>query len=313
MVGTDWRAALGAVAVGSTPLVRLRRVVPDGAGEVWVKLESGNPTGSYKDRLALAIVRGALERGDVGPGDRLVEYTGGSTGTALAHVAALVGLRFTAVSSDAFAPVKLRSMAAYGAEVPIEPSHGGGITPDLIARVRDRAYALAAEPGSWYTDQFGNADIRPGYASMGTEIAEVLGDRLDVVCAAVGTGGALMGALDGIDATGHRPDAVALEPAQSPFLTTGTGGAHRVEGIGLGFTPPFLGMDRVAEVRAVDQADAVAMCRRLAAEEGLLCGTSTGLNVVESIRLAVERGPGSVVATLGVDNGAKYLDGDLFA
>ncbi len=313
MADDDWRAALDAVAVGSTPLVRLRRVVPDGAGEVWLKLESGNPSGSYKDRLAVAIVRGALDRGDVAPGDRLVEYTGGSTGTALAHVAALTGLRFTAVSSDAFAPVKLRSMAAYGAEVLVEPSHGGGITPDLIARVRDRAYALGAEPGSWYTDQFGNADIRPGYAPMGTEIAEALDGRLDVVCAGVGTGGALMGALDGLDAAGLAPDAVGLEPAQSPFLTTGAGGSHRVEGIGLGFTPPFLDRDRVAEVRAVDQADAIAMCRRLAAEEGLLCGPSTGLNVVAAVGLAVERGPGSVVATFGVDTGAKYLDGDLFA
>lgn len=308
-----WRAALAAVPVGSTPLVRLTRLVPEGAGEVWLKLESGNPTGSYKDRLALAIIGGALERGDVAPGDRLVEYTGGSTGTALAHVAAKVGLHFTAVSSDAFAPVKLRSMAAYGAEVIIEPSHGEGITPELIARVRDRAYALATEPGSWYADQFGNADIRPGYAPMGTEIAEALDGRLDVLCAGVGTGGALMGAVDGLESEGCRPDVVALEPTESPLLTTGTGGSHRVEGIAVGFVPPFLDRDRVPEVRTVDQADALAMCRRLAAEEGLLCGPSTGLNVVAAIRLAVERGEGSVVATFGVDTGAKYLDGDLFA
>ena len=313
MPGRCWQAALDAVTIGSTPLVRLRRVVPDGAGEVWLKLESGNPTGSYKDRLAVAIVRGALERGDIHPGDRLVEYTGGSTGTALAHIAALVGLRFTAVSSDAFAPVKIRSMAAYGAEVLVEPSDGGAITPELIARLRERAYTLGAESGSWYTDQFGNADIRPGYAPMGAEVADVLGHRLDVVCAGVGTGGALMGALDGIDATGHRPDAVALEPTESPLLTTGTGGPHRVEGIAVGFVPPFLDRDRVTDVRTVDQADAMAMCRRLAAEEGLLCGPSTGLNVVAAIRLAGERGPGSVVATFGVDAGAKYLDGDLFA
>jgi len=309
----DWRAALAAVPVGSTPLVRLARVVPSGAGQVWLKLESGNPTGSYKDRMAVAIVGGALERGDVSPGDRLVEYTGGSTGTALAHVAARVGLGFTAVSSDAFAAVKLRSMAAYGAEVVVEPSHGGGITPDLIARLRERAYALAEEPGSWYTDQFGNADIRPGYAPMGVEMATALDGGLDVLCVGVGTGGALMGAVDGLESAGCRPEVVALEPTESPLLTTGTGGSHRIEGIGVGFAPPFLDRERVPAVRTVDQDDALAMCRRLAAEEGLLCGPSTGLNVVAAIRLAVERGEGSVVATFGVDAGAKYLDGDLFA
>jgi len=309
---TDWRTALDAIGVGSTPLVRLRRVTPDGAGEVWLKVESGNPTGSYKDRLAIAIVLGALERGDVAPGDRLVEYTGGSTGTALAHAAARAGLRFTAVSSDAFASVKLRSMVAYGAEVLIEPSDSGVITPELIARMRERAYALADEPGSWYTDQFGSADIRPGYAPMGAEIAEVLGNRVDVLCAGVGTGGALMGALDGLDAAGGRPDAVALEPTESPLLTTGTGGPHRIEGIGVGFAPPFLDHERLTEIRTVDQAVAMTMCRRLAAEEGLLCGPSTGLNVVAAIQLAVERGPRSVVATFGVDSGAKYLDGGLF-
>ncbi len=307
-----WRAALDAVPVGSTPLVRLIRVVPEGAAEVWLKQESGNPTGSYKDRMALAVIGGALERGDVEPGGRVVEYTGGSIGTALAHVAARVGLRFTAVSSDAFAAVKLRSMAAYGAEVLLEPSDGGAITPDLIVRMRDRTHALAGEPGTWYTNQFGNADIRPGYAPMGAEIAESLDGRLDVLCAGVGTGGALMGAVDGLDATGCRPDVVALEPTESPLLTTGTGGPHRIEGIAVGFAPPFLDRDRVPEVRTVDQAEALVMCRRLAAEEGLLCGPSTGLNVVAAIRLAVERREGSVVATFGVDNGAKYLAGDLF-
>ncbi len=309
----DWQTALATVPVGATPLVRLVRVVPEGAGEVWLKLESVNPTGSYKDRLALAVIRGALERGDVVAGDRLVEYTGGSTGNALAHAAALVGLGFTAVSSNAFAAVKLRSMAAYGAEVLVEPSEDGTITADLMGRMRDRAHALAEKPGAWYADQFGNEDIRPGYVPMGAEIVESLDGRLDVLCAGVGTGGALMGATDGIDATGCRPDVVALEPAESPVLTTGASGPHHIEGIAVGFVPPFLDRDRITEVRTVDQDDALSMCRRLAAEEGLLCGPSTGLNVVAAIRLAVERGERSVVATFGVDNGSKYLDGNLFA
>ena len=299
-------------SVGNTPLVQLNKVVPDGHGTVWLKMESVNPTGSYKDRMAVAVLGRAIERGDVKAGDRVVEYTGGSTGTSLAFVAARLGLRFVAVSSDAFSEEKLRSMRAYGAEVIVEESEDGAITPELIARMRERAYALADEPGSWYTDQFGSADIRPGYAPMGAEIAEVLGNRVDVLCAGVGTGGALMGALDGLDAAGGRPDAVALEPTESPLLTTGTGGPHRIEGIGVGFAPPFLDHERLTEIRTVDQAVAMTMCRRLAAEEGLLCGPSTGLNVVAAIQLAVERGPRSVVATFGVDSGAKYLDGGLF-
>jgi cysteine synthase A len=300
-------------AVGATPLVRLQRVVPDGCGEVWLKVEGGNPTGSYKDRMALSVIGRALDRGDLGPGDRVVEYTGGSTGTSLAFLAARCGLRMLAVSSDAFAPVKLRSMRAYGAEVIIEPSDGGSITPDLIARMRERAYAAAEEPGSYYADQFGSPDVQAGYAPMGTEIAEQTGGRVDVLCAGVGTGGALMGTSDGLFAAGVTPDVVALEPLQSPLLTTGTGGSHRVEGIGVGFEPPFLDRDRCADVRAIDQNLAFAMARRLATEEGLLCGPSTGLNVTAAVDLARERGPGSVVVTLGCDNGSKYLDSDLFA
>ncbi len=300
-------------AVGNTPLVPLTKLVPEGYGQVFVKLESGNPTGSYKDRMAVAVVRGAIERGDVSPGDRLVEYTGGSTGTALAFVCARVGLRFCAVSSDAFSEVKLRSMVALGAEVVVEPSHGNGITPELIARMRNRASALAAEDGSHYADQFGSPDVRSGYTSMGTEIARQTGGRVDVLCAGVGTGGALMGTVDGLDAAGLSVDVVALEPKQSPLLTTGFGGAHRVEGVGIGFEPPFIDRNRIGEIRTVDESDAFAMARALAREEGLLCGTSTGMNVRAAIDLAGELGPEAVVVTLGCDNGAKYLAGIPFA
>ena len=296
-----------ASAVGNTPLVRLERIVPAGCGRVWLKLESGNPTGSYKDRMAVSVIGRAMERGDLQPGERVVEYTGGSTGTALAFVAVRNGLHMLAVSSDAFADTKLRSMRAYGAEVIVEPSEGGAITPDLIARMRDRAYAFAAEPGGFYADQFGSPGVRSGYRPMGAEIAEQADGDVHVLCAGVGTGGALMGAMDGLEDAGHTPDVFALEPLQSPLLTTGTGGPHRVEGIGVGFEPPFLERDRCAGIRTIDQDDAVVMCRRLAAEEGLLCGTSTGLNVVAAIELALERGPDSTVVTLGCDHGSKYL------
>ena len=299
-------------AIGNTPLVRLERVVPGGCGEVWLKLESGNPTGSYKDRMAVSVIGRAIQRGDLGPGDRIVEYTGGSTGTALAFVAVRCGLRMLAVSSDAFADVKLRSMRSYGAEVIVEPSDNGAITPELISRMRDRAYALAEEPGSFYADQFGSPDVPAGYVPMGAEIAEQTGGRVDVLCAGVGTGGAIMGTIDGLELAGVVPDVVALEPLQSPLLTTGTGGPHRVEGLGVGFEPPFLDRDRCTEIRTVDQDLAMAMSRRLAAEEGLLCGVSTGLNVVAAIDLAREHGPGTIIVTFGCDNGNKYLTSGLF-
>jgi len=303
---------LGA-AIGSTPLVQLKRLVPDGAAEVWVKLEAGNPTGSYKDRMAVSVIGAALQRGDVVPGDRVVEYTGGSTGMALAFVCSRVGLGFTAVSSDAFSDAKLRAMGAYGAEVLVEPSERGAITPELIARMRDRALELGSKPGSFYADQFGSPDVRAGYAPMGAEIAEQTMGRVDVICAGVGTGGALMGAVDGLNQSGVDCDVIALEPAQSPLLTTGTGGPHRVEGIGVGFEPPFLDRNRCREIRTVDENDAMAMARRLASEEGLLCGISTGLNVCAALDLAAELGPGRTVVTFGCDSGTKYLSGELFA
>ncbi|MFL2986902.1 MAG: PLP-dependent cysteine synthase family protein, partial [Candidatus Poriferisodalaceae bacterium] len=235
-------------SVGGTPLVQLNNVVPNGCGTVWLKMESVNPTGSYKDRMAVAVLGRAIQRGDVQPGDRVVEYTGGSTGTALAFVAARLGLRFIAVSSDAFSEAKLSSMRAYGAEVIVEESEGGAITPELIGRMKSRAQQLVSEEGCFYTDQFGSPDVLVGYEPMGVEIAEQTRGMVDVICAGVGTGGALMGAVNGIDGRGVHPDVIALEPAQSPLLTTGVGGPHRVEGIGVGFEPPFLDRERCTEI-----------------------------------------------------------------
>ena len=300
------------VSVGGTPLVRLTKIVPDGSGTVWLKMESGNPTGSYKDRMAVAVLGRAIERGDVKPGDRVVEFTAGSTGTALAFVAARLDLNFVAVSSDAFSEEKLHSMRAYGAEVIIEASEDGAITPELIARMKARAQELASEDGCFYTDQFGSPDVLLGYEPMGAEIADQTGGAIDVICAGVGTGGALMGAAQGLDGKGIRPNVIALEPAQSPLLTTGVGGPHRVEGIGVGFEPPFLDRTRCTEIRTVDEALATEMCRRLAAEEGMLCGTSTGLNVCAAIELAAELGPSSSVVTFACDSGLKYLSSGLF-
>jgi cysteine synthase A len=299
-------------AIGGTPLVRLGASVPVDAAEVWVKLEGANPTGSYKDRMAVSVVTGALERGDVAPGDTIVEYTGGSTGTSLAFVCAVLDLNFTAVFSDAFSHSKKQAMEAFGATVLTEPSLGAGITPELAGRMRDRAYALAEEPGHYYADQFGSSDVRLGYATMGAEIAEGLDGDVDALCVAVGTGGALMGTLDGLRAAGVAPSIVAVEPAESQLLTTGVPGAHRVEGVAVFSDPPFLERSALTEVRVIEQERAFAMCRQLARTEGIFAGGSTGLNVTAAIELAVALGPGHRVVTLACDNGLKYLGGEIY-
>ena len=294
-------------AIGDTPLVPLKNISSPSSGQVWLKLESGNPTGSYKDRMAYAVFKNAFARGDITTGSRLVEYTGGSTGTSLAHIASRTGIQFIAVSSDAFAQSKIDSMLAYGAEVITIPSEDRKITPDLITAMREKAYAIAEEPNTHYADQFGSPDVIEGYVAMGQEIADQIRAPIDVFCAAVGTGGAFTGTAKGLHQAGHQPDLIGLEPLQSPFLTTGEGGSHRIEGIGLGFTPPFLNLNQCSEIRAIDQNDAFHMCRRLAIEEGILCGPSTGLNVSAGLAIASERGPDTVVVTLGCDHGSKYF------
>lgn len=298
--------------IGKTPIVRLRSLETPGTAEIWIKLEGGNPTGSYKDRMAVSVLRRAIERGDVKLGGRVVEYTGGSTGTALAFVSAVLGLRFTAIFSDAFSTSKRMAMEAFGAEVIVEESDGGLITPELIGRMKSRAYAIASEAGSFYVDQFGSPDVRRGYEGMGLEIARDLEGRVDALVAAVGTGAALMGAADGLGSAGIKPMIIALEPLQSPLLTTGKGGPHRVEGIGVGFEPPFLDRSKLSGIRAIDQEEAFAMCRRLAREFGVFGGGSTGLNVVAAIEIAKELSFGDRVVTLACDNGTKYLGGHIY-
>jgi cysteine synthase A len=299
-------------AVGNTPIVKLRRVVPPGAADVIVKLEATNPTGSYKDRMALAMVDGAEARGALRPGMRVVEFTGGSTGSSLAMVCAAKGYRFVVLSSDAFAREKLLTMEALGAELRMVPSDGGKVTPALFERFKKEIAVLAAEPETYWTDQFHNQDAIRGYMGIGTELLRQTGGAIDAFCGAVGTGGMLRGVYLALRDAGSGARVVALEPASSPALTEGRGGAHRVEGIGTGSIPPHLADRPYDEARAVDEADARAMANRLAREEGLLIGTSSGLNIAAAVQLARELGPGRTVATVAVDTGLKYLAGDLF-
>ena len=299
-------------AIGNTPVVQLRRVVPADAARVFVKLEFFNPTGSYKDRMALSTIEGAERRGALRPGMRVVEYTGGSTGSSLALVCAVKGYRFTPISSDAFSREKLDTMRAFGGELMLVPSEGGKITAELFARFREAVARETADPNVFWADQFNNPDVVEGYAPMGREIAEQCGTGIAAFCGAVGSGGMLVGVSRALKAAGCGARIVAIEPAESPFLTTGKGGAHRVEGVGVGFRPAHLQPGDYDEVRTVPEAAARAMARRLAREEGIFAGTSTGLNVTAAVELAKELGPQAIVVTVAVDSGLKYLAGDLY-
>jgi len=301
--------ALG--AIGNTPLVRLNKVVPAGSATVYVKLEIGNPTGSYKDRMALAMIEEAEKRGDLRPGMTVIEYTGGSTGSSLAFVCAAKGYTFHVVSSDAFAPAKLRTMEAFGAQLEIEPSIDGMVTPDLVPRMVARARALADDPDTYWTDQLNNRDSLIGYQGIGRELL-LQAPRIDAFCGMVGTAGMVMGVSSIVRPARPQARIVALEPGTSPFLSTGVAGAHHVEGTGIGFLPPLFDRTAVDEVRAIDEGQGRAMARRLAREEGVFCGISSGCNVVGALHLAQELGPGHTVVTVACDTGLKYLDGDLF-
>ena len=309
-------------AIGHTPVVRLHRVVTPGSADVVVKLEAINPTGSYKDRMALAMIEGAEKSGSLRTGMRVVEFTGGSTGSSLGMVCAAKGYRFVAVSSDAFSQEKLRTMRAFGAELIVVPSVGGMVTPDLFVRMRAEVDRLRAEPNTFWTDQFNNTDALDGYAQIGDELLEQTGS-VDVFCGAVGTGGMLAGVARALRQRGGaafapgasapgRARIVALEPASSPAMTTGGSGPHRVEGIATGRIVPHMAGKPYDEARAIDEGEARVMAKRLAREEGLFVGTSSALNITAATQIAKELGPGKTVATVAVDTGLKYLAGDLF-
>jgi cysteine synthase A len=294
-------------AIGNTPLVPLRRVPPAGCARILVKLEGHNPTGSMKDRMAQSMIGRAEIDGRLKPGDSIVEYTGGSTGASLALVAAAKGYRLKIVTSRAFSEEKLTQMAAFGAELTLVESEGGLITKKLIGDMIAAAKAIAAEPNTYWTDQLNNRDSIAGYHPMGDEIWRQTGGTVDAFVHSIGTAASLNGVAAVLRR--HQPATriVAVEPGESAVLSGGRPGAHRIEGIGIGYAPPMWDPDVVDEIMAVTTADAEAMARRLATEEGLFAGTSSGANVVAAIRLGERLGPGATVATLLVDSGLKYL------
>ena len=303
--------------IGNTPIVRLSRLVPPGSGEVWVKLEAANPTGSYKDRMALAMIEGAERRGDLRPGDTVVEYTGGSTGSSLALVCSVKGYRLRLVTSDAFAQEKLRTMAAFGAELDIVPSPDG-IHPGLIPAMAARAAEIVAETGAYPMAQFTNRDALDGYRGIGAEAVGQIDGRIDAVCLYVGVGGCLVGTSAGIAGRWPEVHRVAIEPAESAVLSGGEPGTHRIEGGGVGFVPPLLqpnedGHVPYDEVINVATADAFAMARRAAQVEGIWGGPSTGANLLAAIRLAERLGSEHRILTAQCDSGLKYLSSNLYS
>jgi cysteine synthase len=298
--------------IGNTPLVRLRKVVPSSSAEVWLKIEGVNPTGSYKDRMALAMVQGVEESGQFDPTISFLECTGGSTGSSLAFVCAVKGYKFTVISSDAYAREKLDSMRAFGATVLVEPSHGGVVTPDLWPRMIDRANGLVNQGGYIYLNQLNNIHAPIAYESMGREILEQILRPIDAFCGAVGTAGMIMGVGSVIRTKWPSAKIVALEPDSSPVLSGGKPGPHSIDGTAAGFVPPLFSRKVVTDVRALPEQEARAMAKRLACEEGVFAGTSTGLNVVAAIKLANEIGKGGIVVTAACDSGFKYLDGGLY-
>jgi len=298
-------------AIGHTPVLRLQKVVAPNSADVYVKLEYFNPTGSYKDRMALAMIEGAERKGTLRKGMRVVEYTGGSTGSSLAMVCAIKGYEFHPLSSDAFAQEKLDTMRAFGADLEIVPSDGGKVTPALFDRFKARIAELMKDPNNFWTDQFNNTDAIDGYANIGRELVEQVG-HIDAYIGAVGTAGMLVGVSKALKEAGSKSRIIALEPSQSPFLTTGKGGPHRVEGIAAGFWPPHFKKEMYDEVRVIDENEGRAMAKRVAKEEGVFTGTSSGVNIAAAVALARELGPGKVVSTVAVDTGLKYLAGDLY-
>ena len=299
-------------AIGNTSIVRLRNVVPPNCADILVKLEWENPTGSVKDRMAQAVISGAEEGGRLKPGDTVIEYTGGSTGTSLALVCAAKGYRIHIVTSEAFSQEKRDHMAALGAKLTLVPSEGGRTTKKLILDMIEAARELSRQPHTYWTDQLNNHDSIAGYYSLGEEIWSQTKGEIDAFVHCVGTAASSRGVATALKR--HKPGIriVAVEPAESSVLLGGPPGPHKIEGVGIGYIPPLWEPSLVDEILAVRTDDAKDMARRLAREEALFAGTSSGANVVAAIQVAGRLGPGANVVTLMVDSGLKYLSTDVY-
>jgi cysteine synthase A len=303
-------------SIGNTSLVQLHQVVPSDCAQIFAKLEWQNPTGSMKDRMAVAVISRAEADGRLSPGDTVVEYTGGSTGTSLALVCAAKGYPIHVVSSKAFSQEKLDHMVAYGAKLTLVPHDGDATakhtTKKMILDMIEAARKLSLSPHTYWVNQLHNTDAIAGYFSLGDEIWSQTGGRIDAFVQSVGTAASLRGVATVLRRYNPKIKIIAVEPEESSVLSGGKSGAHDIEGIGVGYTPPLWDPNLVDEVLSVRTADAKDMARQLARKEGIFAGTSSGGNVHAAIRVAKELGPAASVVTLMVDSGLKYLGTDLY-
>ena len=293
--------------IGNTSLLPLRRIVPRSCARILLKLESENPTGSMKDRMALAMIEAAEADGRLKPGGAVVEYTGGSTGVSLSLVCAVKGYPLHIVSSDAFAREKLDHMRLLGAALQIVPSESGRMTEKLTRDMIEAARVIAERTGGYWTDQLKNTDQLSAYHRMAEEIREQAGGRIDAFVQSVGTAASLRGIGDHLRRYDETIRVVAVEPAESPVLSGGPPGAHKIDGVGAGFVVPLWRNDAADRIERVSTGAAAAMALRLAREEGLFAGTSTGANVIAALRVAEQLGADATVVTVMCDTGMKYL------
>ena len=296
--------------IGNTPIVKLQKILEKGCGEVYVKLEAYNPTGSKKDRMALAMIEGAEKRGLLKKGMTVVEYSGGSTGAGLAFVCTLKGYRFRLITADVFGKEKIGLMRSLGADVEIIKSENGKITKELISKMINRAKEISKEPNTFFTNQLDNKDVIEGFIPLGEEILDQLGEDIDAICDTVGTAGTLMGIAKAFKE--NKTKIIAVEPSSSPILSGGIKGSHNVEGVGLGFIPEIYNPKLVDEVITIEESHARQTSRDLALKEGIFCGTSSGMNVAAAIEISKKLGPKSKVVAIACDTGLKYLSEGLF-
>lgn len=299
-------------AIGNTSLVKLRNVVPPGTAQVYVKLEWENPTGSMKDRMAQAMILRGEKEGRLKPGDTIVEYTGGSTGVSLGLICVAKGYRLHIITSDAFSQDKLTQMTAFGAELTMVPSERGLTTKKLILDMIGAAKEFSKQPHTYWTDQLNNLDSITGYFPLADEILKQTDYKIDAFVQSVGTFASLRGVATKLKNYNPKIKIVAVEPEESAVLSGGQPGPHKIEGVGIGYTPPLWKPELVDEIISVKTADAKAMARRLAREEGLFAGTSSGANVAAAIKVAEKLGPEAKIVTLMVDSGMKYLSTDVY-
>jgi len=298
--------------IGRTPLLELRRIVPPGCARILIKIESVNPTGSMKDRMALAMIEAGERSGRLKPGDRVVEYTGGSTGVSLALVCAAKGYPLSIVTSDAFSSEKRKHMVAFGAELTIIPSATGGMDAALTRAMVEAARRIKEKTGAFWTDQLNNADQLTAYHAMAGEIWEQTEGRIDAFVQGTGTAACIRGVSEELRRRRAAVRIVAVEPAESAVLSGGKSGAHKIEGMGAGFVVPLWRASIADDIIGVSTADAMVMARRLARTEALFAGTSTGANLVAAIEVGKRLGPDATVVTVMCDSGVKYLSTPLY-